>query len=97
MFGGIIDGKTTMIVGSPGFVIGEETLLFLDSRKSQSIENKKYGVLGLSQGKFDIVNIELTDRIIFEGTVDQFGSFIYKPGARFDSYFSVGKMKLNLL
>lgn len=60
MFGGTVDGKTTMIVGSPYFVIGEETMLFLKTRKSKNISKRKYSVIGLSQGKFDIVKDKKT-------------------------------------
>ena len=52
-YGGTINGKTTIVVGSPKFTIGDEAILFLTKNTSHKM-NEKYRVVGMAQGKFNI-------------------------------------------
>jgi hypothetical protein len=47
-YGGTYDGITTLVVGALTFVIGEETLLFLQNK------NGGYSIFGSAQGKYNV-------------------------------------------
>lgn len=49
-----MNGITTVVVGAPVFVPGEQSLLFL-SNGSSSDKAKNLFVCGMSQGKFNVV------------------------------------------
>jgi hypothetical protein len=53
MYGGTVDGITTIVVGAPNFTLGERSVLFLLETQSAQF-GRNFGVVGLSQGKFDI-------------------------------------------
>jgi hypothetical protein len=62
VYGGTFNGITTVIAGGPAFRIGEKSLLFLAERTFQNGQ-RGLGILGLSQGKFNIKNEAGTDYV----------------------------------
>lgn len=53
ILGGTINGITTLVLDSPNFKLGEQSLLFL-SKVTMSNNKVNYLVTGMSQGKFNI-------------------------------------------
>lgn len=53
MYGGTVDGITTIVVGAADFTIGERSVLFLLERQSSQF-GRNFVVVGMSHGKFDI-------------------------------------------
>lgn len=69
--GGTLNGYTTFIPEIPVFTKGEETLLFLEEKKSKAPENRKFVVTGFHQGKYVIVLDEKTKKkIVYRDKVD---------------------------
>lgn len=58
-YGGTLNGVSTKVLGSSNYELGEETLLFLNERVSKKF-GRRFVVKGRSQGKFTIVNDEIT-------------------------------------
>ncbi|MBO8153063.1 MAG: hypothetical protein DRP91_08745 [Candidatus Neomarinimicrobiota bacterium] len=54
LYGGTVNGITTIVVGAPTFTVGELSLLFLSGGKSAQSGKSHFTVYGLSQGKFNI-------------------------------------------
>ena len=54
VYGGTIDGITTLVVGAPTFTVGKQSVLFLLEKKSARSGQNHFTVVGLSQGKFNI-------------------------------------------
>ncbi len=53
MYGGTVNGTTTIVVGAPQFNIDQRSLLFLFETQAPQ-PRRDLAVIGLSQGKFDI-------------------------------------------
>jgi hypothetical protein len=53
VYGGTVNGVSTIVVGAPKFSVGEQTILFL-SNISTNNGGVNYRVSGLSQGKFNV-------------------------------------------
>jgi hypothetical protein len=53
VYGGTVNGITTIVVGAPRFTVGERSVLFLSERHSVKF-GRNFIVVGLSQGKFNI-------------------------------------------
>ena len=69
VYGGTVGEITTFVVGAPNFRIGENSLLFLSETQSDKF-GKVLAVLGLSQGKFNIiVNPETGEEEVFRDQV----------------------------
>ena len=60
VYGGSINGITTVVVGAPVFTTGEKSILFLSERNSNTT-GQNYSVVGMGQGKFDIVLDQITN------------------------------------
>lgn len=60
-YGGTVNGITTIVVGSPQFSVGEQSLLFLFKKQSARTGKDYFVVIGLSQGKFNIFTDGLTN------------------------------------
>ncbi len=54
LYGGTVNGITTIVVGAAQFTVGEQSLLFLSERQSARSRQNYFVVAGLSQGKFNI-------------------------------------------
>jgi len=54
MYGGTLNGYTTILVGAPSFQIGQSSVLFLRKIEAPPPEKAHYGVIGLFQGKYDV-------------------------------------------
>lgn len=61
MYGGRYNGFNTFIVGAPNYAVGQETILFLKKYRAASFGDN-YGVVGLAQGKFNVVSEAGTNR-----------------------------------
>lgn len=60
-YGGTVNGITTIVVGSPQFIVGEQSLLFLFKKQSARTGKDYFVIIGLSQGKFNIFTDGLTN------------------------------------
>lgn len=82
MFGGTVDGITTMMVGAPSFIPGEQSVFFLSNKPDKKTQNLKYWVTGYFQGKFNIKRDEKTnENMIFRDNFDN-PLLLEKDGAR---------------
>lgn len=65
VFGGTVNGITTIAVGAPMFIKGEKSVIFLEERTSIK-DGQVFVVVGMGQGKFDINVDEATreERIV---------------------------------
>jgi hypothetical protein len=52
--GGTVDGITTLVIGGPRFIEGQESVLFISEKISAKSGKKYFKLYGLSHGKFDI-------------------------------------------
>jgi hypothetical protein len=52
--GGTVEGITTLVMGGPRFVDGQESVLFIAEKISARSGKKYFKLYGLSHGKFDI-------------------------------------------
>lgn len=62
LYGGTVDGVTTLVVGSPSFLEEKTSLLFLAEGKSPKAGPRRLRVKGLSQGKFNIFSDSETEK-----------------------------------
>lgn len=53
IYGGTVNGITTIVIGASTFIIGEKSILFLSQRKSNG-SGKNFIVVGMAQGKFNL-------------------------------------------
>jgi len=69
--GGTVDGITTLVLGGPRFNEGEESLLFISERISESTGQKYLKLFGLAHGKFDIfTDAKTNERRVIRDQVD---------------------------
>lgn len=58
LLGGTIGSRTTGVLESPHFSEGKESVLFLKKAKSVQGSQNSFYVVGLAQGKFDVINVD---------------------------------------
>ena len=80
--GGRVDGITTIVVGAPQFVIGEESVFFL-SEKESAHSGRNFTIVGGAQGKFNIFRDPATkeEKVLREKIID-FPLQLEKDGPR---------------
>ena len=67
LYGGKYKGNTTFSPDYPAFTVDQKSLLFLNLSKSQIPQIPKYAIVGLKQGKFDILTNSNNEEIIRRG------------------------------